>query len=157
MATLPVTSPFTPQEYQILFLSIDDNLMTEVQSISIMRTDGGADVETLVREYGGRVKGSAKAELTVKGVVPYQPTDVGGVGFSSGGMVTGNGVQLDQIILSNLNQNASQPVKFTIALGNPAVQKLFFKGFAYNINLDVSTGKQVDFSFQASGQFTTFQ
>ena len=154
---IPVTSPFTPQEFQILYLSIDDNLLTEVQSINVVRTDGGADVETLVREYGGRVKGSAKADITVKGVIPYKPTDTGGVGFSSGGMVTGNGVQLDQTILSSLNQNGNKPVKFIIAIGQPAAQQLTFKGFIHSMTVDVATGKQADFTFAASGQFETFQ
>jgi hypothetical protein len=155
--SLPVVSPFTPQEYQILYLSIDDNDLTEIQSINVMRTDGGQDVETLVREYGGRVKGSAKAEISVKGVIPYKPTDTGGMGFASGGMVTGNGVQLENTILSNLNQNSNAPVKFIVKIGQPAAQQLIFKGFIYSMTIDVSTGKQADFDFKASGQFQTFE
>jgi hypothetical protein len=152
-----VTSPFVPQEFQVLYLKIDDNVMTEIQSINVSRTDGGADVETLVRNYGGRVKGSAMAKISVRGVIPYQPTDTGGSGFSSGGMVTGSGVQLDQTILTGLNGNGNLPVKFTIMIGQPAAQKLIFKGFISDITVDVATGKQADFNFNASGEFSIFQ
>lgn len=154
---IPVQSAFTPQEYHVLFLTIDDNLLTEVQSINMTRTDGGADVETLVRNYGGRVKGSAKADITVRGVIPYMPTDQTGSGFASQGMVTGGGVQLDQTMLSGLNQNSNKPVKFIIMIGNPAAQQLIFKGFIHTMTIDVATGKQADFTFSASGEFTVAQ
>lgn len=152
-----VTSPYVQQEFQVLYMKIDHNLMTEVQSISISRTDGGADVETLVRDIAGRVKGAAKSTINFSGVVPYLPPDTGGNGFDSGGMVTGKGVQLDATILSNLNQNGNLPVQFIIMLGNPAAQKLFFKGFINTINTDVAVGKQVNFSCVATGSFSTFQ
>lgn len=154
---IPDSPAYVPQEYQILYLSVDGNLLTEIQSINVVRTDGGADVETLVRDYAGRVKGAAKADITVRGVIPYMPTDTGGQAFSSGGMVTGAGIQLDQTILTGINQNANKPVSFLVQIGaNPAAQQMLFQGFIHNLTIDVSVGKQADFTFQASGQFSVF-
>lgn len=156
VSTIPVVSPNIPQEYQILYLQVDGNYLTEVQSITVNRTDGGSDVETLVRDYAGRVKGSAKADITVRGVIPYDPTDQDGEGFSSGGMITGNQVQLDQTMLSALNQNSNKPVQFVVDIGYPHVQQLFFKGFIHGFTVDVAVGKQSNFTFTASGQFSVF-
>ena len=83
---LPVNNPFSGQEYQVGYLSFDDNLNTEVVSFDIDLTDGGEDVKTLMRGYAGRVKGAAMCSLNFTGVVPYAPTDTGGVGLASGGM-----------------------------------------------------------------------
>ncbi len=153
---IPDSPSYVPQEYQVLYLTVDDLLMTEVQSINVVRTDGGADVETLVRDYAGRVKGAAKADITVRGVIPYAPTDTGGQAFSSGGMVVGGGQQLDQTMLTGLNANSNAPVQFIVQVGSPAAQQLMFKGFIHSLTVDVSVGKQADFTFQASGQFSTF-
>ncbi len=157
MPSIPVTSPFTPQEYQVGYLTIDDNLMTEVESIKVNRTDGGADVATLVRDYGGRLKGAAMAHITLSGVVPYMPTDTGGSAFDSGGMVTGNGIQLDNTMLTGLNGNSNQPIKFIVSIGQPAAQKLVFKGFISDIEVDIAVGKPVTFTAVASGSFSSFQ
>ena len=153
---IPDSPAYVPQEYQILYLSVDGNLLTEVQSINVVRTDGGADVETLVRDYAGRVKGAAKADITVRGVIPYEPNDTGGAAFSSGGMVTGPGIQFDQTMLTGANQNANKPVSFLVQVGFPQAQQMLFQGFIHNMTIDVSVGKQADFTFQASGQFSTF-
>jgi hypothetical protein len=161
MPSLPDSSSFIGQEFQVLYLSLGQNLMTEVQSINVMRTDGGADVETLARDWAGRVKGAAKAVISAKGVIPYAPPDTGGVGFASGGMVAGaapgaGATQMDLTMLTSLNGYSNQPVQFTIAIGNPAVQQLVFKGFISEFTVDSAVGKQADFSFKASGQFSTF-
>jgi hypothetical protein len=162
MAFIPDSTSFTPQEYQVLYLQIGGNLMTEVQSITVMRTDGGADVETLARDYAGRVKGAAKANITFKGVIPYNPQDTGGIGFASGGMTAGaspGGTQsppLDLTILSSINGNNSQPVQFTIMIGSPAVQQLIFKGYISEMTVDSAVGKPADFTCKASGQFSVF-
>lgn len=155
---VPDSASYVPQEYQVLYLTVNDALMTEVQSINVVRTDGGADVETLVRDYAGRVKGAAKADITVRGVIPYQPNDTGGQGFSAGGMTVGGGQQLDQTMLTGggTNTNAFLPVKFIIQIGSPLAQQLIFKGFIHNFTVDSAVGKQADFTFQASGQFATF-
>lgn len=153
---IPDSASYVPQEFQVLYLQVNGNLMSEVQSINVVRTDGGADVETLVRDYAGRVKGAAKADITVRGVIPYAPTDTGGQAFSSGGMVVGGGQQLDQTMLTGLNANANAPVQFIVQVGSPAAQQLMFKGFIHSLTVDVSVGKQADFTFQASGQFSVF-
>lgn len=155
---IPDSPAYVPQEYQIMYLSIDGNLMTEVQSINVVRTDGGADVETLVRDYAGRVKGAAKADITVKGVIPYKPGDTAGAGFSSGGMVTGPGIQLDQTMLTGANDpsQANKPVSFLVQIGFPQAQQMLFQGYIHSFTVDVSVGKQADFTFQASGQFSVF-
>ena len=153
---IPDSPSYVPQEYQVLYLSVDGNLQTEVQSINVVRTDGGADVETLVRDYAGRVKGAAKADITVRGVIPYEPTDTGGAAFSSGGMVKGGGQQLDATMLTGSNQNSNLPVSFLIQVGSPAAQQLIFKGFIHSLTVDAAVGKQADFTFQASGQFSLF-
>jgi hypothetical protein len=161
---------FSPQEYQTLFLEIGGTLMTEVQSISVVRTDGGADVMTLARDYAGRVKGAAKADVTFKGVVPYNPQgDVTGAGFQNGGMMAGaasggsvlsgfqNGLTpLDQTMLTSINTYGAQPVQFAILVGSPAVQQLVFKGYIHEITVDASIGKPTDFTCKASGQFSIF-
>lgn len=153
---IPDAPAYVPQEYQIMYLSVDGNLLTEVQSINVVRTDGGADVETLVRDYAGRVKGAAKADITVRGVIPYEPTDTGGAGFSSGGMVTGGGQQFDSVMLTGANGNSNKPVSFLVQLGFPAAQQLLFQGFIHSLTVDTAVGKQADFTFQASGQFSLF-
>src|ERR1700692_4426014 len=96
MPGIQPTSQYVGQEFQTSYLSINDNLMTEAQTIRVTRTDGGASVETLVRDWAGRVKGAAKATISISGVVPYLPPDTGGSAFSSGGMVVGGGFQLDE-------------------------------------------------------------
>lgn len=164
MVSIPPQSAFSPQEYQVMYLSIGQNLLTEVQSINVVRTDGGADVQTLVRDYGGRVKGAAKADITFKGVIPYIPTDTGGgggEGFSSAGMLAGAApgagpAQLDATILTSINQYSNQPVQFAVQIGNPAAQTLSFKGFIHQMTVDVSVGKQADFTCMASGEFAIF-
>lgn len=153
---------FIPQEWQVLYCKIGGNLMTEVQSINVVRTDGGADIATLARDYAGRVKGAAKADVTLRGVIPYLPPDTGGAAFSSGGMTVGAanggnpGVQLDQTMLVQGNQNNNAPVKFLVQVGQPAAQVLSFSGFIHTFTVDVSTGKQADWTAQASGQFSFF-
>jgi hypothetical protein len=147
---------FVPQEYQVLYLTINDRPQSQVQGITVVRTDGGADVVTLARDYAGRVKGAAKADITVKGVIPYEPTDETGAAFSSTGMVEGGGNQLDQTMLTGQNTNSSQPVKFIVQVGSPAAQQLIFKGFIHSMTVDVAVGKQADFTFMASGSFSTF-
>ena len=147
---------FIPQEFQCMYLTINDRQQSMVQSITVARTDGGADVATLARDYAGRVKGAAKADITVKGVIPYMPTDETGAGFSSAGLVEGGGNQLDQTMLTSQNANSNQPVKFIVQLGSPAAQQLIFKGFIYEMTVDSAVGKQADFSFKASGSFSTF-
>lgn len=153
---LPVVSPYVGQEFTCSYLSINDNLMTEVQSIRVTRTDGGSDVETLVRDYAGRVKGAAKATINISGVVPYLPPDTGGAAFASGGMVAGGGVQLDATMLTSLNQNGNQPIKFVVAVGQPAAQQLVFKGYISEVVVDTAVGKQTNFSLTASGTFALF-
>lgn len=153
MPNIPLTTPFTPQEYSPLYVSVDDNHLTEVQSITVDRVDGGARVETIMRGFAGRVLGAAMATCTLRGVIPYQPTDVTGAGFANQGMVTGSGVQLDATMLTQLNQNGNAPVKFIIAIGNPAVQQLVFKGFITNLNIDYAVGKQADFTLTVEGSF----
>jgi hypothetical protein len=147
---------FVPQEYQVMYLTINDRQQSQVQSITVMRTDGGADVATLARDYSGRVKGAAKADITVKGVIPYKPTDETGAAFSSTGIVEGGGNQLDQTMLTSQNTNSNQPVKFIVQVGSPAAQQLIFKGFIHTMTVDSAVGKQSDFSFQASGSFSIF-
>jgi len=158
---------YVPQEYQVLYLELGGNLMTEVQSITVMRTDGGADVATLCRDYAGRVKGAAKADVTFKGVVPFNPTDVTGPAFANGGMTIGAGTagsggaapagtQLDAAMLTSINQYGNAPVKFTILVGNPEAQQLVFLGFIHELTVDSSVGKPTDFTCRASGQFTLF-
>ncbi len=158
-------SPFAPQEYQVLYIEVNGNLLDQVQSINIVRTDGGADVETLARDWAGRVKGAAKADVTVRGVIPYKTADVGGEGFSSAGMQAGAGqgpgggypaTQLDQTILTGSNTTSALPVKFTVLIGNTPAQQLMFFGYIHTLTIDSAVGKQADFTFQASGQFATF-
>jgi hypothetical protein len=152
---------FLPQEYQVLFLEIGGVLQTEIQSITCSRTDGGADVETLARDYAGHVKGAAKSMITFKGVIPYNPTDVTGPGFSNQGLMAGPAPssgpsQLDGTMLTGLNQYNNQPVQFAILVGNPAVQQLVFKGFITELTVDSAVGKPADFTCKASGQFSLF-
>lgn len=157
---MATTSQYTPQEYQQLYVKIDNRLQTEVQSITITRTDGGADVTTMVKDYAGRVKGAAMASGTMKGVIPYEMTDASGggaVGFSSAGITTGEGIQMDQTILSNQNQNGNQPVTFIILIGQPAAQKLVFSGYIHDITIDSTVGKQADWSATFSGSYSLFQ
>jgi hypothetical protein len=90
------------------------------------------------------------------GALPYAPTDTGGVGLSSGGMVTGKGVQLDQTMLTNLNQNNNVPVKFVVQVGSPAVQTLTFKGNITNLKFSSAVGQEIKFSGTATGTFSTF-
>lgn len=158
---IPDSASYVPQEYQVLYLSMGGVLQTEVQSVNLVRTDGGADVETLVRDYAGRVKGAAKADITVRGVIPYEPNDTGGAAFSSGGMMVGasqNGPagQIDQTMLTGLNSYGNQPVTFLLQVGSPSAQQIMFKGFIHSMTVDSAVGKQADFTFQASGQFSIF-
>lgn len=157
---LPVSTPYVQQEFPVMYLKLDGNLMTEVQSIRVTRNDGGADIATLVRGQAGRVSGAAFTDITFSGVVPYMPPDTGGEGWESGGMVTGKGAQIDQTMLSNLNanfgNNGALPVQFVVSLGNPAAQKLFFSGFVHTLDTDVSVGRQISFTATARGSFSTF-
>jgi hypothetical protein len=151
-------NPFSGQEYQVGYLSFDDNPNTEVESFDIEVTDGGEDVKTLMRGYAGRVKGAAMASLNFTGSIPYAPSDTPGVGLSTTGMITGgngqNGaVPLDQTMLTNYNQNNDLPVKFTVNLGSPAVQQLVFKGNITNMRYAVAVGNVFKFSGTATGTF----
>lgn len=150
-------NPFSGQVYQVGYLAFDDNFNTEVKSFDLEVVDGGKDVETLLRGYSGRVKGAAKASLNFTGVIPYQPTDTGGVGLASGGMVTGKGVPLDQTLLTNANTNNSQPVKFAVSIGSPAVQTLTFKGNITSLRYAAAIGDEFTFSGTATGTFSTFE
>lgn len=155
-------NPFSGQEYQVGYLSFDDNPNTEVESFDIDVTDGGEDVKTLMRGYAGRVKGAAMATLNFTGAIPYVPTDTGGTGMGSGGMVTGgnsaNGsVPLDQTMLTNYNQNNDLPVKFTVNLGSPSVQQLVFKGNITTMKYAAAVGNVFKFSGTATGTFNVWK
>lgn len=153
--TQPV-SPYVQQRYQVQYLQVDGNLMTEVDTIDITTTDGGEDIKTLVRGLAGRTGGAAMTTLSFSGSVPYLPTDTGGAGFDSGGMVSGKGVQLDQTMLTNLNQNGGQPVQFIVFIGNPAAQKGYFDGQINSVRTNVSVGKRITFTMNATGTFFTY-
>ena len=156
MASIPTTSPFTPQEYAPLYVSIDDTPQTEIQSITLDQMSGASDVETIMREWAGVVKGAARTECTLKAVVPYTDTDTGGVGFNTGGD-TAAGTQLAATMITSLNQNLNASVKFIIAIGSPAVQQYVFKGFIKDVTVDYAIGKQVDVTYKATGQLSLFQ
>lgn len=160
MPSLPFSAQYTPQEYDKLYCKLDNRLQTEAQSIQLTRTDGGADVTTIVKDYAGRQKGAAMATFTIKAVIPYIMSDAsggGGAGFSSAGIVTGGGLQLDQTMLTGQNQNSNLPVAFQINIGQPAAQKLVCVGFIHQIVIDYADGKQADVTFTGSGSFSVFQ
>ncbi len=160
MSSLPTTSQYVPSDYQKLYCKINNRLQTELQSLTITRTDGGVDVTTTVKDYAGRQKGPAKATGTMKGVVPYILTDSsggGGVGFSSAGIVTGNGLQLDQTLLTGQNQNANLPITILVLIGQPAAQKLAVQGYITEITVDYADGKILEYTAQFSGSYSTFQ
>lgn len=150
-----MTSPFVQQEYQVQYMKIDGNLQTEVDTISMQMSDGGESIKTLVRGLAGRTSGASMITLNFSGSVPYRPTDTGGEGFASGGMVTGKGFQLDQVMLTNQNQNSNLPVQFILMIGNPAAQKLYFSGFIISLKTDVAVGKRITFSASCEGSFST--
>jgi hypothetical protein len=157
MPSIPTVNQFVPQEYQVLYVALNDNWLTEVQSLTVNRSDGGAEAVTLNRGWAGRVKGAEKTMVTLKGIIPYAPTDQAGEGFNSAGMLVGNGgSQMDATMLTALNQNGNQPIKFTVAIGSPAVQQLIFKGFVMSVDVDVAVGKQADWTINAEGQFSLF-
>src|ERR1700674_4380283 len=95
-------APYIGQTYPSGTITLDDNLQTEAQKITIKRMDGGARVETLARGWAGRVEGAPFTELTITGVIPNAPSDVAGVGFSNNGMTTGGGFQMDATMLTSL-------------------------------------------------------
>ena len=153
------TPPYVQQAYQVAYLTIGGNLMTEVDSVDISTTDGGEDIKTLVRGLAGRVGGAAMTTLNFSGSVPYLPTDTGGQGFDSGGLVqTGpNGpTQLDQTMLTNLNTNSATPVSMLLTLGNPGAQFYRFSGQINSGKVSSSVGKRTQFSFSATGTFGTW-
>ena len=158
MAQFPpgIVNPLVPQEYTPLYVQINGTFLSEAQSVTINRMDGGASVETFGREWAGRVKGAPKAEVSIKGVIPYFPTDQSGEGFAAQGM-TAAGTQLDQTMLTSLNGNGNAPVSFIISIGWPAAQQLIFQGYVISINVDAAIGKQSDFSIQCEGKFSVFQ
>lgn len=156
MPSLPTVSPFTPQEYSPLYVTINDTPQTEVQSVTLDQMSGSADVETIMREWAGVVKGAARTECTLKAVVPYVDTDTGGVGFNTGGD-TAAGTQLAGTMITSLNQNNNQAVKFIIQIGSPAVQQYIFKGFIKDVTVDYAIGKQVDVTYKCTGQLSLFQ
>lgn len=155
MSSLPVTPPFLPQEFQVMFMKIGQQQQSFIQSIDISRTDGGADVETLALGYAGRVQGAAKTTINCSGIVPYAITNGGG--FSTPGMQLANGLQIDQTMLTAYNGQGNIPVSFIISIGQPAAQKLTFSGYISEIKTSVSVGKQINYSFMATGSFSTFQ
>ena len=153
------TQQYTPSDYQKLYCKLDNRLQTELQSATITRTDGGAPVTTTVKDYAGRQKGPAMTHGTLKGVVPYVLTDAsggGGVGFSSAGIVTGEGLQLDQTMLTAQNQNANLPITLLFLIGQPAAQKIAITGFITEITVDYADGKQIDFSANFEGNMAVF-
>lgn len=160
MPTLPTTTLYTPSVYQKLFVKLDNRLQTEVQSVSMHRTDGGATVTTTVKGWAGVAVGAPMCTGVIKGVIPYVLTDAsggGGVGFSSAGIVTGKGIQLDQTMLSNSNTNLDLPISIIISIGQPAAQQIAILGFIRTLDIDYADGKIADFTANYEGQFSTFQ
>src|ERR1017187_370972 len=155
--SIPVTSPFLPQEYQPIYILIGGKYLTEVQSVTLNRSDGGARVETLNRGWAGRVLGAPMSEFTVKGVVPYAPTDQGGQGFDTDSMTTNSGLQLDETMLTSFNLTVGSPITICFQIGSPSVQQAQFLGYITSINIDGAIGKQIDFTCSGEGQFTIFQ
>lgn len=151
-----MSSAYVLQRYQAMYLKIDDNLMTEVESLDVSTTDGGEDIATLVRGLAGRASGAAKATINFNGFVPYKPTDTGGAGLDSGGLTTGKGLQLDETMLTNLNKNGGLPVNFILMVGSPAAQKLYFAGNINSMKFSAAVGKAARFSANATGEFSTF-
>lgn len=154
MSGLPVTPNFTPQEFQVMFMKIGQEQQSFIQSIDITRMDGGADVETLALGYAGRVQGAAKTTINCSGIVPYGAPGNGG--FSVPGM-TNQGTQLDATMLTPLNGQSNIPVNFIISIGQPAAQKLVFSGYISDIKTSVQVGRQINYSFTATGSFNVFQ
>src|ERR1019366_9427092 len=157
MAVLNVTPPFIPQEYTPLYVQVGGKYLTEVQSLTLNRMDGGAPVETRMRGWAGRVMGAPKSEATLKGVIPYFPTDDSGQGFDTGGMTSNTGLQLDETMLTAYNLTQGQPIQFIFQVGSPAAQQAIFLGYITSINVDAAIGKQSDFTVTAEGQFAIFQ
>jgi hypothetical protein len=149
-------SQFTPQEYAPLYVSINDEYQDQIQSITLDQMSNASDVETIMREWAGVVKGAARTECTLKGVVAYSNTDGGGVGFDAGGSTAG-GTAIASTMVTSLNQNANQPIKFIIEIGSPQVQKYMFKGFVKDVSVDYSIGKVVEVTYKATGQFSLFE
>lgn len=150
-----MANQFTPQVYAPLYVSINDTEQTEIQSITVDMISNASDVETIMREWAGVVKGAARTECTLKGVIPYIDTDNGGVGMNAGG-ITAAGINIAGTMVTSQNQTSNLPVKFIISIGSPAVQQLVFKGFIKHISVDYSVSKQVDYTLQATGQFSYF-
>jgi hypothetical protein len=155
--SLPTSPPYVGQKYQPSFIAVDNNFLTEVQSITLNRVDGGETVKTIMRGWAGIVTGAAMTTGTMKGAVPYQPTDVTGPGFANQGMITGKGYQLDATMLTQMNQNGNTPLTFLIAIGQPAAQQLVFKGFIRSVDMDYTVGGQINFSCNFEGNFTLSQ
>jgi hypothetical protein len=160
MSQLPTTTLYVPSDYQKFFCKLNNRLQTEVMSFTVTRTDGGTAVHTNVKDYAGRQKGAAMSTGTIKMMVPYILTDAsggGGQGFSSAGIVTGDGFQLDQTMLTSQNQNANMPITILGLIGQPAAQKITIVGYITSITVDYADGKLFEADCTFEGQFNTFQ
>jgi hypothetical protein len=150
-----VNSPFQGLVYKLGYIAFDGNVNDQMESFDIDVVDGGEDVKTLMRGLAGRLQGAAMATLNFSGVIPAATPDVGGGGFSSLGMVTGQGVPLDQTMLTNFNANNYKQVQFIAYIGPQTsyTQQLVFLGNINNLKYSAGVGQTMKFSGTATGQF----
>jgi len=161
MANQFISNPaaYVGQTYTPLYVSLNGTPNTEVQKISVKRSDGGAPAETIMRGWAGRFSGAPKATCTLSGLVPNTPQagdSTTGSGFNNSGMTAG-GISLDQTMLTFLNATNNTPVSFLIQIGGNKAQQLAFKGYVIDIDVDYSLGGQTTFNCQVEGNFSTFQ
>jgi hypothetical protein len=157
MAT--INSPFSGLVYKLGYIAFDGNVNDQMESFDISVVDGGEDVKTLMRGYAGRIAGAAMATLSFNGAIPAATPDVGGAGFNSLGMVTGQGVPLDQTMLTNYNANNYKQVQFIAYIGPQTgfSQQLVFLGNITEMKYSAGVGKTMAFSGTASGSFSVWQ
>jgi hypothetical protein len=153
---------YNPQVYAPIFCSINSFPQTEVHQIDIDMESGATDVETIARQWAGVVQGAARIDFTLHMVIPFQPTDVAGTGFTNLGIEAGslNGAPVKDLINTMITAgNANQvPCQFAFGIGgvNNGVTgtQLAANGFIKKAAISYSTKSTPEIVFSGTAQFT---
>ena len=121
------------QLYAVLYVTIDNTLLSEELSVEVNRSTGSQAISTTAKGYAGESQGAAMCEFHAKNVVPAD-----GFEFDAG-------TKMKTLI----------PVEFGVP--GPGGKTLITKGFIISDSIKHSTNSPTDYDFSGRGSFPVWQ
>lgn len=156
---MAIVNPTTGLVYRLGYISLDGNVIDQMESFDINLDDGGKDVYTLALGRAGRLMGAPSSTFTFNGSIPADTPNVGGAGMESAGMVTGYGIPIDQTLLTAYNTNAQRELSIIMYIGTQTnyIEQLNIYGYVTKTKYAGKVGDTLSFMWDGSGSFAIFQ